>query len=156
MRATVSRVESVRSDDEGTVEPKHSISREAAVRESICHADLRIGVSIFKTADPAAEPAFYVFPHPLDHSRVVVAVSEIMVQRGEAVLLAGLLHSVQLITVKCELVDIAPIEGGGIHGEAWCHSTVGANNYVVLAGAAIPFAKAEISVLSLHDPSSFR
>src|ERR1700757_4846279 len=156
MRAAVSRVESVRSDDEGTVEPKHSISWETAIRQSICYADLRIGVSIFKTADPAAEPAFYVFPHPLDHSRVVVAVSEIMVQRGEAVLLAGLLHSVQLVAVKCELVDIAPFAGGGIHGEAWGPGAAGANDPVVLASAAIPFAKAQISVLSLHHPSSFR
>ena len=91
--------------------------------------------SVFKAADSAAEPAFYVLPHPLDYSRVVVAVGEITVQRGKAVLLAGLLHSVELVAVKCELVDIAPIVGGGIHGETWRNGSIRANEHVVLAGA---------------------
>lgn len=49
-------------------------------------------ISVFKTANSTAEAAFNVFPHPLDHPLVVVAVGKIMIQCGEAVFLARLLH----------------------------------------------------------------
>jgi hypothetical protein len=65
-----------------------------------------------------------------------------MVQRGEAVLLAGLLHITQLITVKRELIDIAPIKGSGVHGKARCHGSVGSDDHVIVLGTAIPFAEA--------------
>ena len=64
-----------------------------------------------------------------------------MVQRGEAVLLAGLLHIIQLITVKRELIDVAPIKGSGVHGK-WCHGSVRSNDHVIVPGTAIPFAEA--------------
>jgi len=67
---------------------------------SASKARLTLPLSVFEAANTAAEAALYVFPHPLDHAHVVVAVGKIMVQRGEAVLLAGLLHIIQLITVK--------------------------------------------------------
>jgi len=57
-------------------------------------------MSVFDAASTAAEAALYVLPHPPDQTRILVAVGKIMVQRGEAVLLAGLLHIIQLITVK--------------------------------------------------------
>ena len=57
-------------------------------------------ISVFKTANTALEPALRVLPHPLDDARVVVAVGKIVIQRGAAVFLAGLLHAVQLIAVK--------------------------------------------------------
>jgi hypothetical protein len=34
-----------------------------------------------------------VCPHEFDHARVVVAVREVVIQRGEAMLLAGFLHA---------------------------------------------------------------
>lgn len=170
MQAAVSKVESVECDDEGRA-AKELASKgiggvEPCSRREVMDANAQISRgtetwlmprvhSVFKAANAALEPAFCVFPHPLDHSRVIVAISEIMVERGEAVLLASLLHSVQLVAVKCELVDIAPIVGRGIHREAGRHSTVRADDHVVLPGTAVPFAKAELSILTLHDPSSF-
>jgi hypothetical protein len=65
-------------------------------------------ISVFKTANTALEPALQVLPHPLDYALVVVTVGKIVIQRGEAVLLASLLHTFQLIAIKCELVDVAP------------------------------------------------
>jgi len=107
-------------------------------------------ISVFKTANTALEPALQVLPHPLDYALVVVTVGKIVIQRGEAVLLAGLLHAVQLIATEIELIDVAPIERGGIHGEAWRHSSVRANDHVILSGTAIPFAEAELSIRILH------
>ncbi len=99
-------------------------------------------LSVFEAANTAAEAALYVLPRPLDHARLVVAVGKIMVQRGEAVLLAGLLRIIQLITVKRELIDVAPIKGSGVHGTAWCHGSVRSDDHVIVPGTAIPFAGA--------------
>lgn len=50
-----------------------------------------------------------VCPHKLDYSRIVVAVSEVVIERGRAMLLAGLLHAGQLARLKFVLIDISPI-----------------------------------------------
>jgi hypothetical protein len=105
-------------------------------------SDQTIGLSSTACAADLEEPALYVLPHPLDHSRVVVTVGKIVVQRGEAVLLSGLLHIIQLMAVKCELIDVAPIKGSGVHGKAWCHGSVRSDDHVIVPGTAIPFAEA--------------
>ena len=58
-----------------------------------------------------------------------------MIQRGEAVALTGLFHMRELLGVETEAIDIAPVVGGGIHGETGRDRAVGADNHVVLAGA---------------------
>jgi hypothetical protein len=102
----------------------------------------RCCISVFEAANTAAEAALYVLPHPLDHARFVVAVGKIMIQRGEAVLLAGLLHIIQLITVKREPIDVAPIKESGVHGKAWCHGSVRSDDHAIVPGTVIPFAEA--------------
>jgi hypothetical protein len=56
--------------------------------------------------------------------------------------LAGFLHIIKLITVKRELIDVAPIKGSGGHGKAWCHGSVRSDDHVIVPGTAIPFAEA--------------
>src|SRR5271154_5512281 len=65
-------------------------------------------------------------------------------------LLAGFLHAGQLIGLKFVTVNISPIEGRGIHGETRSHSAIGADDDIVLAGAAIPFGKLQVTVGILH------
>ena len=43
--------------------------------------------------------------------------------------------------VKCELIDVAPIKGSGVHGKAWCHGSVRSDDHVIAPGTAIPFAE---------------
>ena len=75
--------------------------------------------SNFEAANFAAESALCVLPNPFDHPRVVVAVRKIVIQGREAVFLAGFFHVGQLIVIQRELIDVAPIERGRIHREAW-------------------------------------
>ena len=56
-------------------------------------------------------------PNKLDHARIVVAIRQIMIERREAMALAGLLHVLELLTIEMEFVDIAPVVGGRIHGK---------------------------------------
>ncbi len=44
---------------------------------------------ILEAANPTLESILRVGPQPLDHSRIVVAVRQVMVQGGETMLLAG-------------------------------------------------------------------
>ena len=65
---------------------------------------------VFEAPRPALHAVLdQVRVHELDHPCVVVAVREIMVQRGEAVLLTGALHRRQLSLVELGTVDIAPV-----------------------------------------------
>ena len=63
--------------------------------------------------------------------------------------LAGLFHIIQLLAIKRELVDLAPIERGGIHRETRGDSAVGSEDHVVLTGAAVPFAEPQLAVFIL-------
>src|SRR5579863_134714 len=74
-----------------------------------------------------------------------------MIERGEAVALASFLHVRELPAIEMELIDIAPVVGGGIHGEARGDGAVGANDDVILAGAAVPFAEAQVTIGALND-----
>src|SRR5437879_9614267 len=101
--------------------------------------------SVFEaTGGAAAEVVLHrKAPQPLDDARIVIAIGQIMIQRGEAVMLASLLHVRELLGIEMKLIDIAPVVGCGIHGEAWCHGAVGADDDVILAGAAVPFRSEE-------------
>src|SRR5438445_11870247 len=48
-------------------------------------------------------------------------------------------------------VDISPVVGGGIHGEAGRDGAVGADNDVILAGAAAPVAEVHVAIGILDD-----
>jgi hypothetical protein len=52
----------------------------------------RCCISVFEAAKHRRGSRALRSPTSTDHARVVVAVGKIMIQRGEAVLLAGLLH----------------------------------------------------------------
>ena len=55
------------------------------------------GASVLEASGAALHFVRYkIGPHELDHARIVIAVREIMVQRGEAMLLTGLFHGSQL------------------------------------------------------------
>jgi len=92
-----------------------------------------------------------VLPHPLDDPGVVVAVSEIVIERREAVLLASLLHVGLLGAIEREVIDIAPVNGCGIHRETRRNRSLGADDHVILPGAAVPLAEPELTIFSLHN-----
>ena len=56
-------------------------------------------------------------------------------------LLASLLHRRELAIVELVPVDVSPVVAGAVHGEARSDGAVGADDHVVLAGAALPFRK---------------
>ena len=111
--------------------------------------------SVFEAAHAAAETALYVLPHPLDHSRIVVAVCKIMIQRREAVFLADRLHVGQLIAIERELIDGCPNRKRRIHRKARRDRSV-CSNYYVLPGTAVPFCKTQFSIRSLDTKLGFR
>src|SRR6185437_1361974 len=92
-----------------------------------------------------------LFPHPLQDPGIVVAICQIVVEGGETMTLAGLLHLPQLTGFKLGRVNISPVVTGGIHGEAGSYGAIGADNDVVLSGAAVPFGKVHLAVGLLHD-----
>ena len=53
---------------------------------------------------------YQVRPDKLDYSRVVVAISEVVIERGEAMLLAGFFHVGQLLYFKFVSIDVSPVE----------------------------------------------
>src|ERR1700719_4682262 len=103
--------------------------------------------SVLETSRPALHPILHqVGPDKLDHPGVVVTVGEVVIQGGEAMLLAGLLHAGQLFCVKLVAINVSPIVGGGIHGETRSHRAVGADDDVVLASPTIPFGKMQLTI----------
>src|SRR5579863_1778684 len=97
-----------------------------------------------------------LFPYPSDHARIVVAVAQIVVERGEAVSLTGVFHLLELPLVELRVVDISPIEGRWVHREARSNRAVSADNHVVLPGAAIPIGELELATRVLHDARGLR
>src|ERR1700726_2852924 len=75
-----------------------------------------------------------------------------MVQSRETVLLAGGLHCGQLGLIEFWLIDVSPVEGCPIHGEAGSNGAVGADDDVVLTGATVPFRKMQFAVWLLDNP----
>lgn len=66
-------------------------------------------------------------------------------------LLACTLHALQLAVIEFMLVDVSPIVRRCIHGEAWSDGAVGADDDVVLPGAAVPLGEMQFAALVLHD-----
>src|SRR6185437_12041258 len=99
---------------------------------------VRFSFSVLKASCTASEAALRIRPQPLDHAGVVVAVGEIVIQRGETMLLAGPLHIGKCLSIEVEMLDVAPVVGSRIHGETGSNGTVGADDYVVLSGATVP------------------
>src|SRR5579872_3654790 len=74
-----------------------------------------------------------------------------MIQRGEAMALASLLHMRELPGIEMEAIDIAPVVVRGIHGKAGRDGAIGPDDDVVLAGTAVPFAEMHLAIGVLHD-----
>src|SRR5215472_7598497 len=102
---------------------------------------------VLKTSRAALQAPADVLPQPLDHTGVVVAIPQIVIQSGEAVLLARLLHVAQLCRVELVTFDRAPVVGCGVHRKTRPDGAVGSDDHVVLAGPAIPLGKPQTAVL---------
>src|ERR1700760_3713780 len=81
--------------------------------------------SVFEAAGTALETVFRLLPDPPDDALIVVAIAEVVVEGGEAVLLACLLHVLELVDVEVPAVDVAPVIARGVHGEAGRDGAVG-------------------------------
>src|SRR5262245_5725104 len=97
-----------------------------------------------------------VCPNKLDDAGVVVAVCEVVIERGEAMLLAGFLHAGQLLGFKFMAIDVSPIEGRRIHGEAGGHGSIGPDDDVVLPCTAIPLSEMQLSISVLDETRQSR
>src|SRR6266478_7648161 len=109
----------------------------------------------------APRPAFHpvgdgLGPHPLDHAGVVIAVSEVVVQGGEAVTLTSVLHLLQLSLLELRMVDVAPVKGRRVHRETGRNRAVGADDHVVLPGPAIPVGEMQLPAGVLRNAGRVR
>jgi len=66
-------------------------------------------------------------------------------------LLTGFFHCRQLPGLEFVGINISPIVGGSVHGEAGRHGAVRADDDVVLPGAAIPLGKMQLAIGILND-----
>src|SRR5262249_6577683 len=89
----------------------------------------------------ALKAAYCLLEEPFDNTRIVVAEAHNMVERREAVRLAGLLHLVKLRFVKLVVLDGSPVVARRVHGEAWSQGSVGPDDAGVLARTAVPLLK---------------
>src|SRR5215831_9020873 len=92
-----------------------------------------------------------LLPQPFDHAGVVVTVAEIVIQSGETMILACLLHLSELPAVKFVPVNRAPVVSRGIHRGAWSHSAISADDHVILTGTAVPVSKPQAIALIAND-----
>lgn len=76
-----------------------------------------------KASGTSSEAALRVRPQPLDHARVVVAVRQVVIQGGKQCFWHVFFHSKEGLSIEVEMLDVAPIVGRGIHGEARRHRT---------------------------------
>jgi hypothetical protein len=66
---------------------------------------------VFEAPRSALQAILYqVRPDKLDYARVVVAVSEVVIESGEAMLLTGFFHAGQLLRFKPVSIDVSPVE----------------------------------------------
>src|SRR4029077_11621010 len=94
---------------------------------------------------------YKVRPNEFDDTGVVIAIRQVVVERGEAVLLTGLFHLRQVRGVELVPADVAPIVGRGIHGETGRDGAIGADDHVVLTSPATPFGKVQLAIFTLYD-----
>src|SRR6267143_4423743 len=94
--------------------------------------------SLFDSSLRGGETRFRVSQDPPDHASVVVHVADDVIQRGEAMQFALLLHFAELMFIELRLSDDAPVVSRGVHGEARRERTVRPDDQRVAAGAAAP------------------
>src|SRR5215469_11810866 len=87
----------------------------------------------FEVCD-ALEPAHSLLEQPSDHTGVVVAVADDVVQSREAMRLAGLLHLLQLFPFKAGLLRRSPIVIGCVHRKTGGEGAIGTYDQRILAG----------------------
>jgi hypothetical protein len=113
----------------------------ATVAVCSCYEDALLffdGCDLSETACDALKSADSLFHNPLDHTRIVVTETEVVIQGRKAVGLASLLHFVQLRHIELMIFDDTPIVLGGIKREAGRQRAVGSDDHRVLTGAAVP------------------
>jgi hypothetical protein len=54
--------------------------------------------------------AHNLLPYPFDDASVVITVSKVVIESGEAVALTGVFHLFELLLIELRVVDVAPIE----------------------------------------------
>ncbi len=79
-----------------------------------------------------------MFEQPLDHTLVVVAERQDVIQRGEAGLLTFLLHVLELLPLELVVLDGAPVVAGVVHRETGRERAVNPYDQRVHAGTASP------------------
>ena len=66
---------------------------------------------VFEAPRSALHAILYqVRPDKLDYARVVVAISEAVIESGEAMLLTGFFHARQLLRIKSVRIDVSPVK----------------------------------------------
>ena len=91
-------------------------------------------------------PCASLLEEVLDHTLIVVAPAKNVVQRGEAVSLAGLFLVIKLLGFEFMIADDAPVVARRVHGKARREGSVDADDHGVLSGAAVPW-----EVIALHE-----
>src|SRR5690348_8701042 len=69
-------------------------------------------------------------------------------------LLAGFLHAGELAVIELVFINVSPIVGRCIHGETGSDGPVGSDDDVILAGAAVPLRKVQLTVSILDNSGS--
>ena len=98
----------------------------------------RIAYILIEASANTLETAGSLLQHPTDNPRVVVAVAQVVVQRGEAMRLTGLLHFVELRDIEVVIAHGAPIVSRRIHRKAGRERAIHPDDQRVLARPAIP------------------
>src|SRR5262249_29696620 len=101
-------------------------------------------------AGGSLEPVKGLTQHPLDDASIVVAVRQDMVECGEAVRLARLLHLRELLAFKLVVFDGAPVVSSVVHRETWGEGAVRPHDQRIASGTAIPLLH-----LATHEETHF-
>src|ERR1700693_1254023 len=94
--------------------------------------------SILKTSRGALKTVRSLLQKPADGPRCVVAVSQVVVQRGEAALLALHLHLSELLFLEARIAGRSPAVRSAVHGETGRQCSVRANDQRILPRTAVP------------------
>ena len=140
--------------DNGKATSRFRLMARVSTRSSkVCRCwSLVTTVLVFETPRSAFHLVLdQIRPHELDHASIVVAVCKIVVQGREAMLLASLLHARELTVFKFVMIDVSPIVGRSIHRKTRSHSSIGPNDHVILACAAVPLGEMKFAIFVLHN-----
>src|SRR5215471_6283504 len=94
--------------------PSHPESQPPSDRKSMpghaaCGPEPNPPDSSIKASADALKAPRCLLEHPFDYSRIVITVSEVVIQGRETVLLAFLLHLVKLLDFELVVADHSPI-----------------------------------------------